>query len=215
MTPSFLYYLFAVAMYVVSAISGLRLIEGIIRRRTVGWDIDVLHFFMGISMAGMFVPKWAFGADVVWESIFVIALVWFVTMSIQSFRAFGAHLSHYLIHAVMSVAMLLMYWYPGGTGSSGSMSMGMSASSGSHSPQQALVFPIVLVLLISAVRTLGIGERGRSHHGAHPPVYSDPSVDAVGHDAGAGASVRLWPLVEDVDHVVMCVAMAFMLILML
>ncbi len=221
-TPAYLYYLFAVLMFAVSASSAVRLAGSVTGSHRMGWDLDLLHLFRGISMAGMFVPRWAFGANVVWESVFAVFLVWFVFMSVQSFRAFGIHLSHYLVHGVMSLAMLLMYFYGAGglSRSPAVSSMSMSMSSGGHAAQSWLLLLLAVLLLISAVRTLGTGERGRSHHGAHPPVYSDPAVsdsgDVLVAERTATTTVaRVGPLVEDAEHVVMCIAMAFMLILML
>ena len=76
-------------------------------------------------MAGMFVGRWAFGPSAVWEIIFGALLIWFLVESIQSVRTYGLHLPHALIHAVMSFAMLLMYWFPMGA-SVGAMSMSAS-----------------------------------------------------------------------------------------
>ena len=113
-TPSWLYYLFAVAMLAVAAYGLVLLPVSVAIRRTAGWDVDIAHIFMGVSMAGMFVAGWAFGPSAIWELIFTVLLVWFVVQSIQSVIAFGIHLTHYLIHAAMSFAMLLMYVFPAG-----------------------------------------------------------------------------------------------------
>ena len=119
-TPSWLYYLFAVAMLAVAAYGLMLLAVSVMARMTGGRDVDIAHIFMGVSMAGMFVADWAFGPSAIWELIFTVLLVWFVVQSIQSVIAFGIHLTHYLIHAAMSFAMLLMYVFPAGA-SSGAM----------------------------------------------------------------------------------------------
>ncbi len=111
-TPSWLYYLFAMAMLAVAAYGLVLLALSVALRRTAGWDVDIAHIFMGVSMAGMFVADWAFGPSAIWELIFTVLLVWFLVQSVQSVIAFGIHLTHYLIHAAMSFAMLLMYVFP-------------------------------------------------------------------------------------------------------
>ena len=127
-TPAWLYYLFAVAMLSVAAYGFVLLAVSIAIRRSGGWDVDIAHLFMGVSMAGMFITDWAFGPTAIWELIFAVLLVWFLVQSIQSVIAFGIHLTHYLIHAAMSFAMLLMYVFPAGAGSR-AMSMSMASSS--------------------------------------------------------------------------------------
>ena len=103
-TPAWLYYLFAVAMLAVAAYGLVLLAVSVRVRRSAGWDVDIAHLFMGVSMAGMFVTGWAFGPSAIWELIFTVLLVWFLVQSVQSVIAFGIHLTHYLIHAAMSFA---------------------------------------------------------------------------------------------------------------
>ncbi len=110
--PVWLYYLFATLMLVVSAYSLVLLVVTVTAHRPAGWDVDVAHVLMGVSMSGMFVVDWAFGARQVWEVIFAVLLVWFLGCGALSMQRYGVHLSHYLIHAVMSLAMLLMYAFP-------------------------------------------------------------------------------------------------------
>ena len=47
------------------------------------------HIFMGVSMAGMFVGRWAFGPSAIWELIFAALLIWFVARSLQSIQRWG------------------------------------------------------------------------------------------------------------------------------
>ena len=110
--PSWLYYLFGALVLVVAAYGVVLLIFSVSDRRLSGWDVDVSHIFMGVSMSGMFVTRWAFGPSVMWELIFSALLIWFSVRSVQSIQRWGPHLTHFLIHAVMSFAMLLMYWFP-------------------------------------------------------------------------------------------------------
>ena len=220
-TPSWLYYLFAVAMLAVAAYCLVLLAVSIAGRRTAGWDVDIAHIFMGVAMAGMFVADWAFGPSAIWELIFTALLVWFLVQSVQSVIAFGIHLTHYLIHAVMSFAMLLMYVFPAGANSE-AMSMSTAASSSARiDPGLSLL--LAFVLLASAVFTLASPKKGASHHGTHVRAYAMSGAGgAVGASSGqspptARGVVRLItaPWLEDASHVVMSVGMGFMLILMI
>ena len=137
-TPVGLYYFFAVAMLAVAAYGLVSSLWPSQLAGTAGWDVDIAHVFMGVSMAGMFVAGWAFGPRSIWELIFTALLVWFIVQSLQSEIAFGIHLTHYLIHAAMSFAMILMYVFPAGA-SSGAMSMA--------SPSDARIDPGLSLLL--------------------------------------------------------------------
>jgi hypothetical protein len=223
-TPSWLYYLFAVAMLAVAAYGLVLLAVSVATRRTDGRDVDIAHIFMGVSMAGMFVADWAFGPSAIWELIFAVLLVWFVVQSIQSVIAFGIHLTHYLIHAAMSFAMLLMYVFPAGA-RSGAMSMSMSMASSSARIDPGLSLLLAFVFFASVIFTIASPNKGASHHGTHARAYAMSgaaagTVEAPGGQAltptGRGA-VRLItdPRLEDASHVVMAVGMGFMLILMI
>lgn len=226
-TPAWLYYLFAVLMLAVAAYGLVLLVVSLSIRRNAGWDVDVAHVFMGTSMAGMFVADWAFGPSAIWELVFGALLVWFVVQSAQSLITFGIHLTHYLIHAAMSLAMLLMYVFPGGA-SSAAMSMSMASSSGARL-NPALGSLLAVSFFASAVFTLASPVKGVSHHGRHSRAYAmggagGGSVDAPNGTppaaAAAAASTRAVSLItapwlEDASHVVMCIGMGFMLILML
>lgn len=220
-TPSWLYDLFGVLMLAVAAYSLVLLVSSVATRRSLGLDVDVSHFFMGLSMAGMFVAGWAFGANAMWELVFAVLLVWFLVRSVQSMLRWGLHRSHFLIHAVMNFSMLVMYWFPV-QASSGSGAMSMSRGS---KPDPGLAFLLAVTLFASAIFTLASPIKGGSHNGTHAPVYAmsgtvgsgTPAKDASGgpgSNGGIGARLAT-PWLEDLSHVVMCVAMGFMLLLML
>ena len=130
-----------------------------------------------------------------------------------------------MIHAVMNFAMLLMYWYPIGSSSSGSMSMSVSSPSTAARVDPGLAFLLASTVLASAVFTLASPNKGATHHGTHFRVYamtgvagSEPSDSNLGEGPGSGGDVDrvvAAPWLEDMSHIVMCVAMGFMLILML
>jgi len=219
--PAWLYYLFALTMLAVAAYGLVLLAVSVALRRNAGWDVDIAHVFMGVSMAGMFVARWAFGPRPIWELIFTVLLVWFLVQSIQSEIAFGMHLTHYLIHAAMSFAMLLMYVYPAGA-SSGAMSM--------TSPSHARIDPglsllLAVVFLASAIFTLASPNKGASHHGTHSRAYAlsravggtveAPDGPAPAAAASGAVGLITAPWLEDASHVVMAIAMAFMLVLLI
>ena len=106
--PSWLYYLFGVLMLAVAAYCLVLLVLSLTSRRSGGRDVDISHVTMGLAMAGMFVPAWAFGASGMWQLIFGALLVWFVVQSILSLQRFGAHLPFWVgAAAVLAAAGVL------------------------------------------------------------------------------------------------------------
>lgn len=223
--PTWLYYLFGALMLAVAAYCFVLLVLSLTSNRPAGRDVDISHTVMGIAMAGMFVPAWAFGPNGMWELIFAVLMVWFVVRSIQSVQRFGLHVPHTLVHAAMSFAMLLMYWFPMalGSGSSG-MSMGMSGSGSAAHLDPGLGYLLALIFFGSAIFTLASPNKGASHHGTHLPALamsgasgSAAPVSPHGAEAvptGSLEALVAIPWLEDLSHVVMCVGMGFMLILM-
>jgi hypothetical protein len=225
-TPAWLYYLFALLMLTVSIYGLALLVVSVPTRQFVGRDVDIAHIFMGVSMAGMFVGPWAFGPSAIWELIFAALLIWFVARSLQSIQRWGLHLPHEAVHAAMSLAMLLMYWYPVGDAVRGAaMSMAMSASPTAAKLDPGLGFLLAVLLFASAVFTLASPAKGASHHGTHVPVFAiggvatSPPPPGLGVEGkppvGAVETLITAPWLEDASHVVMCIGMGFMLILML
>lgn len=227
-TPSWLYYLFAIAMLAVAAYGLSLLVLSVPAGDAAGRDVDISHLLMGVAMAGMFVARWSFGPRAFWETAFFVLMVWFAVRSALSIQRRGVHLPHEAIHAVMSLAMLLMFVYPMGASSAAG---GMSMSSSSHAaldPGVGLL--LALAFFASAIFTFASPEKGVSHHGhCRPrpaPAYAlgaaGPGADgqaAAGQAAprapSAVAGLLANPQLEDLSHVVMCVGMGFMLILML
>jgi hypothetical protein len=219
-TPSWLYYLFGVVMLGVAAYCLTLLVLSVAAGRPAGRDVEISHLFMGVAMAGMFVGRWAFGRSAMWEIIFSTLMVWFLVAAIQSVERYGLHLPHALIHAVMNFTMVLMYWFPIGAPSpDGSMSM----STGGARLDPGLALLLTLVLCASAIFTLASPVKGRSHFGSHAPAYALGATGGDGRgDRPDGVSTTVLeideavaaPWLVDVSHAVMCVAMAFMLVLM-
>jgi len=218
--PSWLYYLFGILMLAVAGYGLILLLVSVPLRQVAGRDVDVAHIFMGVSMAGMFVADWAFGASGLWELDFAILLVWFVVRSLQSIQRFGLHLPHEGIHAAISLAMLLMYWYPMGPTAGSSMSMSMSASSTAAKLDPGLGLLLAFMFFASAIFTLASPIKGGSHHGRHAPALAmsgargGVAADGETRSIGNAEAFVATPWLEDASHVVMCVGMGFMLILM-
>jgi len=86
-------------------------------RRPAEYDVDGVHAFMGVAMAGMLMPRLnPFGAGG-WEVIFGVAAAWFGGQAIRSYfrpragRRRDGHQArhlHYLHHLLASGAMLYM-----------------------------------------------------------------------------------------------------------
>jgi len=110
--------------------------------------------------------------------------------------------------------------------SMGSMSMSRSMPM-STSPRldPGVAFFVALSLFGFAIFTVGSSKKGASHHGSHVPVSTRDLGAPVsdGDSAGAGGhsdallieTLVTTPWVEDASTVAMCVAMGFLLILMI
>ena len=217
-TPSWLYYLFGLLMLAVAAYCFALLATSGPAHRSTGRDVEISHVAMGVAMAGMFVPAWAFGPSWLWELVFIALLAWFIVKAVQSIQQWGLHIPHTAIHALMSFAMLLMFWYPLGS-TAGAMSMAMSP--GSHRMDPGLAFIIAFVLFGSAIFTIASPNRGASHFGSHgraavitAPASGDQGAATGLVTTGADAVIAI-PGLVDASHVVMCVGMGLMLIFMI
>jgi len=223
--PVGLYYLFGVLMLGVAAYCLSLLVTAARVRRAPGRDVELSHVAMGLAMAGMFVPAWAFGPSTVWELVFLGFLIWFVVRSFQSISFFGLHVPHTAIHALMGFAMLLMYWFPRGS-TSGAMSMSMGSAGSRMDPGLALV--VAFALFASAIFTVASPNRGATHYGTHcaggrrpapPPIEGQVEEGQVATltapvTTGVGGILGR-PSLVDASHVVMSVAMGLMLLLMI
>jgi len=216
-TPVGLYYLFGALMLAVAAYSITVLVSSLRDHRPIGRDVEVSHVAMGLAMAGMFVPAWLFGPKALWEVIFGALLVWFIVRSVQSVHAWGLHVPHTAVHAVMSLAMLLMYRFPAGAVSH---AMSMSASAGGARIDPGLTFLLAFILFGSAVFTIASPNKGATHFGTH----CGGVMRAQASDGHAGEATPAMtgviglvgsPSLLDSSHVIMCVGMGLMLILMI
>jgi Domain of unknown function (DUF5134) len=76
-SPAWLAGILAAVVLVVAAFSAARLIAARGRRRRGEVDADGMHVLMGVSMAGMFVPRLATLPAAAWGAVFGIGTVWF------------------------------------------------------------------------------------------------------------------------------------------
>jgi len=213
-SPAWLYYAFGVSMIVVAAYGAVLLALGFATRRPIGWDVDIAHTFMGVAMAGMFVTGWSLGPRAGWELVFAGLAAWFLVRSAQSIQRFGLHVPHESIHAVMSFAMVLMLWFVVAPVAGRSMSMGPDSIT---RIDPGLTLMLAFLMLGSAVFTLASPVKGISRHGSrlqYAVVGTTAGDVAVPVSLSGMERVIAAPLLEDVSHVAMCIAMAFMLILM-
>lgn len=225
--PSWLAYWFAAFMVAVSVYCIGRLTLARHLRRRNQTDVNVAHVCMGFAMVGMLVPRWNVIPNGVWETVFAVLAVYFLTRGIQFSRrsaasSFGErrhHVMHNLIHMVMACAMLYMYW------------LGMPITASAH-PVTAMSGPprdagdpsltlfLVAILIVSAIWQLDTVSR----YSANPQL----AMASIGGTApiGVGATSNLepdasdtaapWlaPRLEIACHIVMALTMAYMLVLM-
>ncbi len=226
--PTWLAYGFAAAMVVVSVYCIGRLVFASRFHRIIHRDVNIAHVLMGVAMTGMLVPRWSFGSPLLWELVFGVLAVWFLGSSIRFVHRHGLkgadqdhvhHLSHRLIHMVMSCAMLYMYWL--GAPMSGPLpAMSMGSASGSAG-DPGLTLLLMAVLIGSAVWQLDAITR----FPAPGPVLAGVTALSDGASTEANAVAErvqdeaaqrlLAPRLEIGCHIVVCVATAYMLVLML
>ncbi|MGH9172033.1 MAG: DUF5134 domain-containing protein [Acidimicrobiales bacterium] len=231
--PSWIGYLFAASLMLVGAYYLARLAGLLVLHRHDGKDIAVSHVLMALAMVGMLVPRWNVGPVGFWEIAFACAALWFFIRAIlgranesSSLAASaGRYLRHYLIHAVMACTMLYMYWL--GMPISGSVvmpTMGQSMSSGrsAGAGDPALTLCLIVVMIASAPWQLdGIGRPDHLHEPVTVAAMAG-GASVTGLPAGTGerpvrrSGTPAWlaPQFSDACHIVMYVAMAYMLVLM-
>lgn len=233
--PSWLGYLFAALMMAIGVYClGRLLAVGRLGRRC-HVDVNVGHVLMAFAMVGMLVPRWNVLPLGLWELVFAVMAVWFLVRATRAVRVVagdrglgslaateGSHARHYLIHMVMSCAMLYMYWLglpvAGPTGAVGGTSAMSGPPAGAGDP--GLTLFLIVVLLTSAVWQLDGIERWAPARTMTLATASGEGPGAALADGGAPArndpDERPWlaPRLEVGCHVAMCVTMAYMLVIM-
>jgi len=222
--PVFVPYTAAALMIAISLYCVGRLVLVSTSSRHSHVDVSVSHALMGVGMAGMFVPSHnlfseesgllIFGTIAAW--FFVSAVRFVVTHGLRGSYADNAHgISHPLIHMVMAGAMIYMYAIA--PISSGNRLPAMAMGGGRTEGPALLTLAFVVVLLTSAVLQLNaVGQ-----------VASSPSPRALAVVASGGGArggfqsapqsvseAAFRPRLEVACHVIMCLAMVYMLFLL-
>ena len=225
----------AVVMMAVGGYSLARLVAALPLGRRTHADLDVGHVVMTVAMVGMFVPRWRTLPDGAWEVTFLVVGLWcagraglFLARGGPGGRSAtpGPHLRHHAVHGVMAFAMVYMDAVSPATGHAGG-APGMAMSSGAGVPSLTLL--LVVVLLASAVWQLnGVDRLVAAPAACVPSPVLVPAAPAGPYEPGplvpaaspggagpAPASGRPWlaPRLEVACQVAMCLAMAFMLVL--
>jgi Domain of unknown function (DUF5134) len=236
--PAWIPYSLAIIMVAVSLYCVGRLVAARLWDRQNNADVNVSHVLMGAGMAGMFVPSHNPFPAALGESVFGALALWFLVRSLRTVSrrrtawrddATDHHLSHYPIHMVMAAAMVYMYAIGTPTGSSGqSTAMVMSAGHVQRG-YVSLSLLFIVVLFASAVWQLDSVARFSPArlslaYATTPavPTVSMASTTSEGRaeQGSVATAVRapsglIAPRLEIACHVAMCIAMGYMLIVML
>jgi len=248
--PTWLADFFAGVMVLVALYSASRLVASRRWSRPTHADTDLTHILMGVAMAGMLVSAINPIPSVVWECVFGVVAAFFIWRCGEFVARHGVggrdedhvhHLSHYVTHVVMALAML--YMYLAATPSAGrTFSGGMLMGGASGTTADFLGFPLVFlfVLLGSAVWELDGAGRwaparsqikqpelalGLAGAGSLPAATSENLASPAMHarDETRPPIPRpqlqspewLAPGLKATCHIAMCVTMGYMLIVML
>lgn len=219
--PTWILDFFASVMLAVSAYCATRL--AVVRRlhRTLHGDVNVAHVVMGVAMAGMLAPALNLLGNTAWEVLFAGLAAWFTAKSALFIARHGLRgrssdhthgVSHYLTHLVMSCAML--YMYLGGVSITTAHATGMVMAPPAGTAD-LVALPLFFIVVLAATAVADVDALGR---------FSPVRVAAVaggvttgGLASAGGGEDRRWlaPRLEMGCHIAVCVAMAFMLVLML
>lgn len=221
--PTWILDFLAAVMLSVSAYCAIRLL--LVRRlhRTLHYGVNAAHVAMGLAMAGMLVPALNALADSVWEVVFA---GFAASFAFQSWSFVARHgllglsrdhfhrVTHYLTHLVMSFAMLYMYLAaaPATVGHAVAMAMGPAPGTAAF-----VGLPLGFILVLSASAVWQVDALSRFTP-AMVAVAASSGDAPRGGEAGAGGQEEarwLAPRLEMGCHIAMCVAQAFMLVLLL
>ena len=153
--PDWLTALLAVVMLLVAIYCATRLVLGSILHRRVEHDIDLLHVGMGVTMAGMLIPRLnplaGPGWETTWEIIFAVATAYFLTRAATRVVRPNIANGHYLPHAVHSGAMIYMFVAQSAMNSTSTRAgmnmneMGSASATTSPAPTLALALELFMV----------------------------------------------------------------------
>jgi hypothetical protein len=190
------------------------------RRRPVSYDVDATHVLMGTAMAGMLVPRLAFGPGPAWLAVFSAGTAWFGWQAVRSWRrgpggrgpgqaATGAHalaghaLAGPAVHLLACAAMIYMIAaMPAGLTGAAAGERGM-ATAGGGAPA-----PVLAVLLTVALTGAVVVTADR--------LTALRPVPVLAAAAGpAGRAVPLSPRLAACCDITMGVTMGYLLVVML
>jgi len=226
--PIFLGYGLAVVMVSVSTYCLGRLLVAKRWERRNDFGVNISHVLMGLAMAGMLVPRWDRVPDRIWIVAFSVVAAWFAVISVRFVGEHGLrgsdeghahHISHNLIHMTMAGAMVYMYEVSAPAGSSSTGAAMSGAAARAQPDYLGLSFVFIVTLLASAVWQ--IDALGKFSPRRMVLVEAAATPRRVGAETGPAVVPRavgqrwLAPRLEIACHVSMCVAMAYMLVLML
>jgi hypothetical protein len=221
---------FAAIMLVTAVYCLGRLLFARLWERSMHYDVNIAHVAMGVAMAGMLVGRLQSLPTGVWEGVFGVLAVWFLGRTVRFVAVRGVwgwdgdgvhHVSHYSTHLVMAAAMLFMFLdgmssiahAPGSKAIAGGMSASGMAGNSASAGATLLPMVFVLALVVSAVwhadgMTRFAVRRPGSGNVARRGIKGGPGALTV-----APTRPQLAPRLESVGHIVMCVTMAYMLVL--
>jgi hypothetical protein len=144
----------AALVIVIAVYSAGRLAFSRLQRRETESDADVLHVFMGVAMAGMFVPWLSPLPGPVWQVMFAVAAAWFGWQAVRALRGgrqssrrqSGSRCAYPAAHLVECIAMIYMLW-PAGSARPPGVRPAMAMPGMSGPPGAAASFPVLALLL--------------------------------------------------------------------
>jgi hypothetical protein len=152
--PSWLAGALAAAMIMIAVYCGGRLVASRLWRRPTAVDSDGLHLVMGVTMAGMLVPRLGLLPGSVWEGVFGAAVAWFALQAARVGRSrdAGGWRCHYPVpHLVECGAMIYMLLAArgarAGAPGTGMPMAGMTASTGPAGSFPACALVLALFML--------------------------------------------------------------------
>jgi len=229
--PDWLSDLFAGVMLLTAAYCVSRLVIAPRLHRRTEADVEVVHIAMGVVMAGMFVVALQFIPNGLAAAFFAAATIWFGYHAVIAFRQSaggwtGGH--HALPHVVLSGAMFYMLVAgPTSMAAMTSMTQTMSTSV-KFAPLGAILALLLFGIAIWYTNQLTSRETAAAFElagltsqaaplpaSAVPPAPAGSPVDAAEAAATGVDEPILAPRLAICCHIVMCVAMGYMLITML
>ena len=210
----------AVALMVVGAYGGLRLVGAVARRRWSDAEVAFADAFMAVAMVGMFVPGWNGVPARLGEVVFAAGAIHAAITVGRTVAATGGapidpgaagHRRVAVAHGAVAVVMLYMYWLgmpmaASGSGRSMSMSMSMSMDQTVRAVPPAITLLVAVALIAGVVWPLApLGWPGRpARFAGLAPTPAGPDVGPTGRmvSPAAGVVATAGPIVATAGPVV-------------